>query len=437
MRLSTPNWQSGRTPTPTTAQIHDGYVAPDEVADLVVGFAVERGPRSPGHDHHALRRRRLRHRRARASSVARCSSRPARPADGARACAKLPPQIEQLTPFDYRNPDQLPKGACSSSSASATGVQLAAELRQSGQPVMTRRGERVRLPRTRGHDLRVVDEHIRPIDACRRGGRPHARAAAAVAATDQHPERTTLDLNALRRGRRPGRRAAGGPGEEERVSGGLRDVRCRSPTSSWNGCWSCSTTGLRRPSRPRALPGAAEPRMPPVAEATSSTSSGEIRSMVNRSRPHDYRWLDVPVRRHEGPPPVHDGGVVESPGLYALGLPVLRRRKSTFMHGIEDDARCGDRPSPTGTWHEQPRAERRTRTRPGRRSASTFARRRAQRRARRRNAPLRGDLGQAQRLSADLDGQDSSGPGSVSADRPPAKRRQASMSSPDAPSSSP
>ena len=25
--------------------------------------------------------------------------------------------------------------------------------------------------------------------------------------------------------------------------------------------------------------------------------------------------------------------------MYALGLPVLRRRKSTFIHGIEDDAR--------------------------------------------------------------------------------------------------
>jgi putative flavoprotein involved in K+ transport len=37
---------------------------------------------------------------------------------------------------------------------------------------------------------------------------------------------------------------------------------------------------------------------------------------------------------------VHDGGVVVgAPGLYALGLPVLRRRKSTFIHGAEDDAR--------------------------------------------------------------------------------------------------
>jgi len=31
--------------------------------------------------------------------------------------------------------------------------------------------------------------------------------------------------------------------------------------------------------------------------------------------------------------------VADSPGLYALGLPVLRRRKSTFIYGIEDDAR--------------------------------------------------------------------------------------------------
>jgi putative flavoprotein involved in K+ transport len=35
----------------------------------------------------------------------------------------------------------------------------------------------------------------------------------------------------------------------------------------------------------------------------------------------------------------HDGGVVDSPGLYTLGLPVLRRRKSSFICGAEDDAR--------------------------------------------------------------------------------------------------
>ena len=52
----------------------------------------------------------------------------------------------------------------------------------------------------------------------------------------------------------------------------------------------------------------------------------------------DYSWLDVPVVDPKGHLR-HEGGVVDSPGLYALGLPVLRRRKSTFIHGIEDDAR--------------------------------------------------------------------------------------------------
>jgi putative flavoprotein involved in K+ transport len=68
--------------------------------------------------------------------------------------------------------------------------------------------------------------------------------------------------------------------------------------------------------------------------------SGEIRTIVWATgfRP-DYGWLDVPVVDPKGQLQ-HDGGVAGSPGLYALGLPVLRRRKSTFMCGIEDDARA-------------------------------------------------------------------------------------------------
>ena len=67
--------------------------------------------------------------------------------------------------------------------------------------------------------------------------------------------------------------------------------------------------------------------------------SGEIRSVVWATGfAPDYQWLDVPVIDPKGRLR-HDGGVVDSPGLYALGLPVLRRRKSTFIHGIEDDAR--------------------------------------------------------------------------------------------------
>ena len=66
----------------------------------------------------------------------------------------VPAPVEQLTPFDYRDPDQLPDGGVLVVGASATGVQLAAELRRSGRPVTLSVGEHVRLPRTyRGRDV--------------------------------------------------------------------------------------------------------------------------------------------------------------------------------------------------------------------------------------------------------------------------------------------
>ena len=80
-------------------------------------------------------------------------------------------------------------------------------------------------------------------------------------------------------------------------------------------------------------------RVPESHRLQLDLESGEIRTIVWATgyRP-DYAWLDVPVVDAKGHLR-HDGGVVDSPGLYALGLPVLRRRKSTFIHGIEDDAR--------------------------------------------------------------------------------------------------
>ena len=53
----------------------------------------------------------------------------------------------------------------------------------------------------------------------------------------------------------------------------------------------------------------------------------------------DYSWLQVPVFDRKGEIR-HDGGVVgDAPGLYRIGLNFLRRRKSSFIHGAEDDAR--------------------------------------------------------------------------------------------------
>jgi putative flavoprotein involved in K+ transport len=52
----------------------------------------------------------------------------------------------------------------------------------------------------------------------------------------------------------------------------------------------------------------------------------------------DWSWLDAPVLDRKGRL-LHDGGVTASPGLYAMGLPFLRRRKSSLIDGVGDDAR--------------------------------------------------------------------------------------------------
>jgi putative flavoprotein involved in K+ transport len=52
----------------------------------------------------------------------------------------------------------------------------------------------------------------------------------------------------------------------------------------------------------------------------------------------DYSWLEVDVFDHKGRIR-HDGGVVEAPGLYLMGLQFLRRRKSSLIDGAGDDAR--------------------------------------------------------------------------------------------------
>ena len=52
----------------------------------------------------------------------------------------------------------------------------------------------------------------------------------------------------------------------------------------------------------------------------------------------DHSWLDIPVRDRTGRIR-HDGGVVTgAPGLYLLGMPVLRARASTYIHGAAADS---------------------------------------------------------------------------------------------------
>ena len=80
-------------------------------------------------------------------------------------------------------------------------------------------------------------------------------------------------------------------------------------------------------------------RVPASSPLHLDFRNGEIKSIVWATGFHpDYSWLHVPVLDRKGCLR-HDGGIVDAPGLYAIGLPILRRRKSTFIHGAEDDAR--------------------------------------------------------------------------------------------------
>ena len=352
LRLLTPNWQSRLPGTAYEGGDPDGYMSAPEVAELIERFA--QSARAPvrtetevtslqrvGEDGYRIV---TEHGEIQARTVVIASGACNLPAVPAFADA-VPVDVEQITPFVYRNPDQLPDGGVLVVGASATGVQLAAEIRRSGRPVTTSVGEHVRLPRTyRGRDVLwwmdasgVWDQRHDEVEDLTRARRLPSPQLVGDA------ERRTLDLNALMAFGVDlvGRWASVREGVAL-FSGGLRNVcsladlkmnRLLDGFDEWART-SGSDAEVDAPERHAPTPAPRSPRL------HLDLRSGEIRSIVWATgfRP-DYRWLDVPVVDAKGQLR-HDGGVVvDSPGVYALGLSVLRRRKSTFLHGIEDDAR--------------------------------------------------------------------------------------------------
>jgi putative flavoprotein involved in K+ transport len=350
LRLLTPNWQSRLPGLRYDGPDPDGYLTAGEVAELIERFAkVSRAPVRTGVNVTSLRRADDGYQVT--TSDGDISCRAVVIASG--ACNRptvpsftdaVPQAVAQLTPFGYRDPAQLPDGGVLVVGASATGVQLAAEIQRSGRPVTLSVGEHVRLPRTyRGRDVLwwmdssgVWDQRYDELDDLTRARKLPSPQLVGTA------ERATLDLNALTDmgvelvGRmqlvRDGRAL---------LSGGLRNVfsladlkmnRLLDTFDEW-----ARTTG--RDDEVAQLERFAPTRVPESPRWQLDLARGEIRAIVWATgfRP-EYGWLDVPVLDAKGQLR-HEGGVVDSPGLYALGLPVLRRRKSTFICGIEDDAR--------------------------------------------------------------------------------------------------
>jgi putative flavoprotein involved in K+ transport len=349
LRLLTPNWQSRLPGYRYEGADPDGFMTMVEVVEFVSRFAVVAGAplrthttvtsvRQVDEGYHVITSNGDFRCRSVVLASGACNLPNVPPLHQA-----VPPSIECLTPFDYRNPDQLPDGGVLIVGASATGVQLAEEIHRSGRPVTLSVGEHVRLPRTyRGRDVLwwmdvsgLWNQRYDEIDDLTRARRLPSPQLVGT------PERATLDLNSLSTAgvELVGRLAALRDGRAL-FSGGLRnqfalaDLKMDRLLDTFDD-WARTHPREADVGPPERFE---QTCVPPSSRLSLDLGSGEIRSIIWATgfRP-DYSWLDVPVVDRKGDLR-HDGGVVDAPGLYAISLPVLRRRKSSFIHGAEDDA---------------------------------------------------------------------------------------------------
>ena len=161
LRLLTPNWLTRLPGLAYDGEDPDGFMAVAELIEFIERYAdhvdapvrtqttvtsVSRLPDDgiPGRD----RRGEL------GGGRGRRGQRRLQPPRVPAVSASLPAALDQVTPLDYKRPDQLRPGRVLVVGASATGLQLADELLRSGREVTIAVGEHVRMPRTyRGRDV--------------------------------------------------------------------------------------------------------------------------------------------------------------------------------------------------------------------------------------------------------------------------------------------
>ncbi len=346
LRLLTPNWMTRLPGCPYQGGDPDGFMSAAEVADFIARYARMQAAPVRLHttvsavsadgagyridtDHGAWS--------CRAAVLASGAfGRPVLP----RWAADMPARVAQCTAANYRNPGRLDGKRVLVVGASATGVQLALELRRSGREVTLAVGEHVRLPRTyRGRDIQwwmhasgMLDQRIEDVDEPQRARRVPSPQLLGSAT------RETLDLNALQAlGVGVVGRLAGVRDGRALFSGGLHNV-CALADLKLNRLldaadrWATSNgmdAGVGAVERPAPTQVAACPRL-----ALSLGQEVDAVVWATGLQP-DCSWLRLPVFQPNGALR-HERGIV-APGLYVLGLPFLRRRKSSFIHGTEDD----------------------------------------------------------------------------------------------------
>jgi putative flavoprotein involved in K+ transport len=340
LRLLTPNWMTRLPGGGYDGDDPDGYMTAGEVVGLLdryacgLGAPIVRGAEvdavASGARGHAVR-----------STVGEWAARAVVVATGASSRPMLPsfappPSLHQVASIDYRNPGELPDGPVLVVGASASGVQIADELCRAGREVTLAVGSHTRLPRVyRGRNIHtwmqalgLLDTRYDSVDDIAKARR---RPSLQLVGT---PEQRTLDLNALRV---QGVQLVGklvGFSDRRAQFGGSLAATCRDADLKLGRLLdqidpvadACDAPRQTRP-EPTHVPD-------PVNAVDLSRCSTVIWATGHRP---SYPWLDPRLLDRRGAI-VHDGGVMSLPGLYAMGLPFMIRRTSSFFAGFGADA---------------------------------------------------------------------------------------------------
>lgn len=253
----------------------------------------------------------------------------------------LPDHVTQLSPLHYRNPSQLPDGGVLVVGASATGVQLASEIREAGHEVTISAGQHIRMPRHyRGRDIQwwmdqsgLLSTSTDQIDDVAR-----ARGVPSLQLVGDTRSQF-LDLNALQQSAvNVVGRLADIRGGEALFSGSLAnaamlsDLKMNRALEAFD-VWAseAGVAGLAPPERFAAT------RVPDCPTLRLDLMKANISTVIWATgfQP-DFSWLHLPVFDRKGRLSHQDGHV--APGLYVLGLPFLRSRKSSLIDGVGADA---------------------------------------------------------------------------------------------------
>ena len=261
--------------------------------------------------------------------------RPHRPA----GAATLPADLLQIDVVDYRNPADLPPGPVLVVGSGQSGCQIAEELHQSGRAVFIACGRAPWAPRRLGdHDIFWWLKETGFLDAPLSSlPSPTARLTANVL-TSGHDGGHDLHLRTLRRmGVTLLGHFQGAEGHHARFAPDLGQ------SMAWSDQRNAELIDLvRKLVAERGLPRPDIPEPEPFnAEAPEQLNVSGFGAVIFAGgfRPHYESWVHCPGAFDELGFPIHEEGAsTVAPGLYFVGVHFLRKRRSSLLNGVGEDA---------------------------------------------------------------------------------------------------